>query len=316
MDDDLPADPVPVMLVTGVLGSGKTTLINHILNAAAGRRFAAIVNDFGAINIDEAILSASGRSVIGLKNGCICCSLQGDLLRTLRTILSHKPRVDGIVIEASGISDPRGIVAALFDPVLRDAVGLDSVVTVVDAEEHDVADGLWRTQIEAADFVVLSKADRVSDKALLGVRTLLHAMRKRTVFVVRQAADIPFDILFGNPPEQIEGVEASLPLHPAGERFVKLEWTSEGPVSLPAFQSGVQSFAAQLARGKGFLTLRERPGERFLFQLVGTRASLLPTTLPAPGSGPGSGVQLVFIGREDRFDARLAKAALDAIRLA
>lgn len=306
------AAPVPVLLVTGVLGAGKTTLINGILErcgtGAEKRTLAAIVNDFGAINVDEAILSASGQMVIGLKNGCICCSLQGDLLRTLRTVLSHRPRVDGIVIEASGISDPRGIVAALFDPVLSEAVRLDSVVTVVDAQEHDPADPLWRTQVDAADFIVLSKADCVSDKSLLGTGALLRAMRQEMVFAVRTPDDIPFDILFGGGPERPERpVTDGLPRHDDG-RFVHLEWSSETPLSFPAFQGAIQSFAAHLARAKGFLCVRERPGERFLFQLVGQRASLSP----AAASG-GTGTRLVFIGRADRFDAGQAKRALDSL---
>ncbi|CAO3427957.1 hypothetical protein [Azospirillum endophyticum] len=144
-------------------------------------------------------------------------------MRTLRTVLSHKPRIDGIVIEASEVSDPRGIADALFDPVLKDVIRLDSVVTVVDAEEHDVSDGLWRIQLDAADFVVLSKADRVTDKDVLGVRTLLRTMRKETVFVIREAAEIPFDVFFGSPPERPDGWEGSIPPRFAGDRFVHLE---------------------------------------------------------------------------------------------
>lgn len=316
MERDASSRPVPVLLVTGVLGAGKTTLINGILrgwgtgagNGSGNRTLAAIVNDFGAINVDEAILSASGQAVIGLKNGCICCSLQGDLLRTLRTVLSHTPTVDGIVIEASGVSDPRGIVAALYDPVLGDAVRLDAVVTVVDAQEHDPADPLWRTQVDAADFIVLSKADCVSDKSLLGTETLLRAMRKEMVFAVRGADDIPFDILFANLRERSTAEQETGHPHHGDERFVHLEWSSDSPISFPAFQGAIQSFAAQLARAKGFLTVRERPGERFLFQLVGQRASL------SPAVEAGSGTQLVFIGRADRFDTTLAKLVLDSLR--
>lgn len=299
------SEPVPVLLVTGVLGAGKTTLINHILSAAGGRALAAIVNDFGAINIDEAILSASGRPVIGLKNGCICCSLQGDLLRTLRTVLSNRPRIDAIVIEASGIADPRCIVEALYDPVLTDVVRLDCVVTVVDAREHEPADPLWRVQVDAADFIVLSKADCVTDKALLGAGKLLNAMRKENVLTIREPADVPFEILFGNLHDRRATVAD--PRH-SDHRYVHLEWSSDAAVSFPAFQSAVQSFASQLARGKGFVVLRERPGERFLFQLVGQRANL------SPAAGRGSGVQLVFIGRADRFDIGRATLALDYLR--
>ena len=102
---------VPILLVTGFLGSGKTTLINDLLQDEHGMRIAAIVNDFGSINIDAALLESASDEVIGLKNGCICCSLQGDLLRTLKQGLTNNAP-DLIVIEASGVADPEGIIQA------------------------------------------------------------------------------------------------------------------------------------------------------------------------------------------------------------
>ena len=99
---------VPVLLVTGFLGAGKTSFINQLLQADHGLRIAAIVNDFGSINIDAALLEGAADGVIGLKNGCICCSLQGDLLRTLKIVLNQNPGPDHIVIEASGVADPAG----------------------------------------------------------------------------------------------------------------------------------------------------------------------------------------------------------------
>ena len=125
---------VPILLVTGFLGSGKTTFINDLLHREHGKRIAAIVNDFGAINIDEALLESATDEVIGLKNGCICCTLQGDLLRTLKQVLVGAAP-DLIVIEASGVSDPQGIIDAVMDPVLWPAVLLDSVICVVDVPD-------------------------------------------------------------------------------------------------------------------------------------------------------------------------------------
>ncbi|MDP5348027.1 MAG: GTP-binding protein, partial [Paracoccaceae bacterium] len=138
---------VPILLVTGFLGSGKTTFINDLLIGEHGKRIAAIVNDFGAINIDEALLQSATDKVIGLKNGCICCSLQGDLLRTLKQVLAGAAP-DLIVIEASGVADPQGIIDGLMDPILWPAVLLASVVCVVDAPDitlnaKRVADPLW-----------------------------------------------------------------------------------------------------------------------------------------------------------------------------
>src|SRR5690606_37910380 len=104
---------VPILLVTGFLGAGKTTFINDVLKADHGLRIAAIVNDFGSINIDAELLATATDAVIGLKNGCICCSLQGDLLRTLKRVMAEADRPELIVIEASGVADPRGVIDAL-----------------------------------------------------------------------------------------------------------------------------------------------------------------------------------------------------------
>src|SRR5678816_1849074 len=98
--------PVPILLVAGFLGVGKTTVVNHLLAHAQGRRIAAVVNDFGAINIDAELIAGASDGVVSLSNGCICCSLEGDLLRTLAALLRRDPRPEFIVIETSGIADP------------------------------------------------------------------------------------------------------------------------------------------------------------------------------------------------------------------
>src|SRR5437764_15056505 len=109
--------PVPILLVTGFLGAGKTTVVNHLLAHAEGRRIAAVVNDFGAINIDAELIAGASDGIVSLTNGCICCSLEGDLLRTLSGILRRNPRPDYILIETSGVADPVDIVRNLMDPV-------------------------------------------------------------------------------------------------------------------------------------------------------------------------------------------------------
>ena len=125
--------PVPILLVTGFLGAGKTTVVNHLLAHAEGRRIAAVVNDFGAINIDAELIAGASDGVVSLSNGCICCSLEGDLLRTLATLLRRDPRPEFIVIETSGIADPADIVRNLMDPVIWREAPLETVLCVVDA---------------------------------------------------------------------------------------------------------------------------------------------------------------------------------------
>jgi len=311
-EDRSPPLPVPVLLVAGALGAGKTTLINTLLGADHGLALAVVVNDFGALNIDAALLAASGQPVYGLKNGCICCSLQGDLLRTLRTILSVGANPDAIVLEASGVSDPRGIIAALLDPVLREAVRLDAVVTVIDAEDHDPLDALWTAQVRAADFLCLTKTATLPAGDLAALHARLAPLHKALVFDADADSGIPLAVLFDrgrrhrDKPATGERTVDDLP-HIRDDRFVRLEWSSPTPISLPRFQAMIQALAPQLARAKGFLSVREHPEQALLFQLVGRRASL------TPAGAPRGGTQLVFIGKAGLFDGARVTSALETI---
>lgn len=297
--------PVPVVLVTGALGAGKTSFINAILGADHGLALAVVVNDFGAINIDETLLSATGQPVYGLKNGCICCSLQGDLLRTLRAILSVRPDLAAIVIEASGVADPRGIMAALCDPVLREAVRLDAVVTVIDAEDHEPSDALWEVQVSAADFVFLAKTAHLEPATVTALRAALSRMGKTLVFDA--AGGVPLDLLFAPGARRERQAEAaSLPLI-KDDRFARLEWSSSTPVALPRFQAAIADLGPHLARAKGFVAVTDPPGQSYLFQLVGRRASLAPT------GSPRGETELVLIGRAGLFDATRAASVLDSM---
>ncbi|HEV7414578.1 MAG TPA: GTP-binding protein, partial [Tianweitania sediminis] len=138
----------PVLLVTGFLGAGKTSFVNAMLAQSGRRRIAAIVNDFGSINIDEELIDTRTDTVVGLANGCVCCTLQGDLLRTIKLLLARDLTPEHIVIEASGVADPAGILQALQDPVLWKSARLDGVVCVVDALDYPTrrSDELWRAQ--------------------------------------------------------------------------------------------------------------------------------------------------------------------------
>src|ERR1700733_9235262 len=163
---------VPVMLMTGFLGAGKTTVVNHLLAHAGGKRIAAVVNDFGAINIDAELIAGATDGVVSLSNGCICCSLEGDLLRTLATLLRRDPQPELIVIETSGVADPADVVRNLMDPVIWREAPLETVLCVVDAtiDITKLDDALLRSQIRSADVIALSKTDIADPKSGAKVR--------------------------------------------------------------------------------------------------------------------------------------------------
>lgn len=302
----------PVLLVTGFLGAGKTTAINRLLAAGHGERIAAIVNDFGAINIDAELLAEASDTVIGLQNGCICCSLQGDLLRTLRLVLDRTPRPERIVIEASGAADPRGIVETIMDPALWDAVDLDAVVCLLDAADlamtpERARDPLWLAQMQFSDFVLIGKTEGVGagDRARLD---MICAAAGKPVFDI-DALPLPVEAMLGHAPGSAQRTVPTGP-HVHAERFVTVEWQARAPLSLAAFQAALDAHGRGLLRAKGFATFAERPGRRYLFQLVGQRANFTPVTA-APDDTP---CRLVFIGERDRFTAQDLLDALDRAR--
>jgi G3E family GTPase len=286
--------PVPILLVAGFLGAGKTTVVNHLLAHADGRRIAAVVNDFGAINIDAELIAGASDGVVSLANGCICCTLEGDLLRTLATLLRRDPQPEFIVIETSGIADPADIVRNLMDPVIFREAPLETVLCVVDATlpVARLDDALLKSQLRAADVVALSKVDLVDKVARAGLRDAVRAARPAAVVVDAINGDVPTALLFPADPDRMPGVREVAARRPVEDRFETLSWTSDRAVSLPKLQQAIARLAPKLARAKGLFETAEQPGRLMVFQLAGGRATL------APGGAPAAGVpkvRMVFI---------------------
>ncbi|UPJ63552.1 GTP-binding protein [Bradyrhizobium sp. 191] len=300
--------PVPILLVTGFLGAGKTTVVNHLLAHAEGRRIAAVVNDFGAINIDAELIAGASDGVVSLANGCICCSLEGDLLRTLSTLLRRDPKPEYIVIETSGVADPADIVRNLMDPVILREARLETVLCVMDATAPPAAleDALHRSQLRVADIVALSKLDLADAGAGTRMRAAIRALRVPAVVVDAQHGEIPATLLF---PAEIDRPAAPRDVgsrRPAEERFETLSWTSDKPISLPRLQQAINRLAPKLARAKGLFETIEQPGRPMVFQFAGGRATLAPGDAPAAGAAR---TRIVFIAEL----GVLSKGELDGI---
>jgi len=273
------------MLVTGFLGSGKTTVVNHLLAHAEGRRIAAVVNDFGAINIDAELIAGAADGVVSLSNGCICCSLQSDLLRTLALLLRRDPRPEAIVIETSGVADPTDVVRNLMDPVIWREAPLETVLCVVDATTPVAMldDALLRSQIRTSDVVALSKVDLADAADQARMRDAIRAMRPTAMLVDAPHGKIPLALLFLSAVDRAPVPREPGRPRPAADRFETLSWTSEQPVSLPRFQQAIGRLAPKLARAKGLFDTVEQPGRLMIFQFAGGRATLAPGGTPTPG---------------------------------
>src|SRR5260370_3946748 len=190
-------DAIPFTVIGGFLGAGKTTLLNRLLRGATGRRFAVMVNDFGALDIDGRLVADHSGDTIALANGCLCCTIGDSLVTTLLALLERPQRFDHIVVEASGVADP-GRIAVLA--VLEPRLARDGVIVVVDAAQvreraadRRVGDTVMR-QLGSADLLVLNKLDLAHDLAVL--RSWLSTHSAAPVLEARHA-DVPLDLLFG-----------------------------------------------------------------------------------------------------------------------
>jgi G3E family GTPase len=163
---DVPKHGMPVTIITGFLGSGKTTLLNHILTNQQGLKTAVLVNEFGEIGIDNELIVTTGDDMVELNNGCICCTINSDLVEAVYRVLERQERVDYLVVETTGLADPLPVALTFLGTELRDMTRLDSIVTVVDAENYSLdlfnSEAAYN-QIAYGDIILLNKVDLVDE---------------------------------------------------------------------------------------------------------------------------------------------------------
>ena len=188
---------VPVTILTGFLGSGKTTLLNRILSEEHGKRIAVIENEYGEVGIDQALVINADEEIFEMSNGCICCTVRGDLIRVLGNLMKRRDKFDYVLVETTGLADPGPVAQTFFmDDEIREEFTLDGIVTLVDAAH--IGQQLGRSdesteQIAFADVLVLNKTDLVDTDGLDTLETRLRDMNRMARVVRSEKADIPVE---------------------------------------------------------------------------------------------------------------------------
>ena len=321
----LRADQVPVTLLTGFLGAGKTTLLNRILGSQRALRSAVLVNEFGDVGIDHELVVATSDSMVELSNGCICCSINGELQEAVHRVLERPEPIDLIVVETTGLADPLPVALTFLAGDLRDRLRLDSIITLIDAEHFSATaleSPIARAQVVYGDILLLNKADLVDEQRLNAVEAELRAIKTDARILRSSRGEVPLALLLSvglfesdrlaslqaqEEHHHHHGHEHHHPHTPELEGFNSVSLAVDAPFDLRRFQHFLDNqLPESVFRAKGVLWFRESE-RRHLFHLCGKRFTIDDSDWP---EGSERHTKVVAIGKG--LDQAALRAQLEA----
>lgn len=269
--------PLPITLVTGFLGSGKSTYINRILHAYSGHRIGLVVNEFGEVGLESNILEASPDEIIELSGGCMCCLLRKDLKNAVRRLVRHDSSLERVVVEASGLSDPVPVQQTFRNARFGRSIQLESVICLVDQVnflEHRVEYGVLDHQVRGADFILITKSEQAPESTVM-VEKVLRELAPQ-VPRYRVGEEPPLELLVGTR-AVLDVHEHDVHEHDRHEHDVQQLWfESEYPFEPERLKLFFDELPQGIVRGKGVLYLDNKDGKKhkFVLQLSGGRREL------------------------------------------
>ncbi len=314
----------PVTILTGFLGAGKTTLLNHILSNQDGLKTAVLVNEFGEIGIDNDLVVSTSADMVELSNGCICCTINGELLEAVERILKRPEPLEYLVVETTGLADPLPVAMTFLGSELRDQTRLDSIITLIDAENCNarvIESEVGRSQIIYGDILLLNKTDLVSKDRVKELEESLRSIKKDARILHSVKGDVPLPLLMSVGLFESDRI-ANTAIHDHGdhnhahhdhshshhdhshahhdhgdhldiEGYTSLSFSSDGPFSLRKFQNFLDNqLPESVFRAKGILWFNESE-KRHIFHLAGKRFSIDDSDWNGKRKN-----QLVLIGQE------------------
>jgi len=306
MNDHIPK-LVPLLTIGGFLGSGKTTLVNRILKEKHGKRIVVFVNDFADISIDADLIETADANKISLKNGCVCCSLNDDLIEGITNIVKDPFETDAILIEASGVADSNSLASSLEVLEASEFIHLDARIYILDPDifvslDFEISESLI-DQAAQSDIILLNKVDSSGADNVEKLWSILAESAPYSAIVETAFCNVSLDLLFG-PKTRIATKSTHEGSASDNHRFASHVFQSSVPVDRSQFDQFVKTLPESCIRAKGVVRFLDTPNISHVFQMVGHRASVSCK----PQHSDTDKTQFVAIGFADQFDGKFLES--------